>query len=186
LQDRVHLGRISLVDLTEIRSILLTQAIHLACERGSAEDFDLLESNIKLTESMHEKERFEERRQAAIDFYRILAEAAGNPALTLLLESVNGVLRQFLAAASGGTTHNLIGFRRNMLKYLRARDTGKAATEMQKYLKLFHTQLTASLASIGGGPVGRTSSAMANSASKGAAAAKPRRAAAQKSLRRPG
>jgi DNA-binding FadR family transcriptional regulator len=132
---------------------------------------------------LHEKERFEERRQAAIDFYRLLAEAAGNPALTLLLESVNGNLRQFLATASSGTTHNLIGFRRNMLNYLRARDTGKATAEMHKYLKLFHTQLTASLASIGGGPVGRMSSATVTGAAKGAA--KPRKAVAQKSLRRP-
>jgi GntR family transcriptional repressor for pyruvate dehydrogenase complex len=145
LQDMVHLGRISLLDLTEIRSILMTQAIQLACERGKEEDFALLDVNIALTETYLRGDEFEERRQAAIDFYRILAEASKNPALAVLIESVNLILRQFLGAPSRETTVNLIRFRRNMVKHLRARDLRRATDEMQRYLGSFHERLSAGL-----------------------------------------
>jgi GntR family transcriptional repressor for pyruvate dehydrogenase complex len=145
LHDLVHLGRVSFMDLSEIRSMLMSQAIQLACDRGTDEDFARIEENILQTESFLEDEKFEARRMAATDFYRILAEASKNPALAVLVESVNIILRQFLNPPTRETTANLIGFRRNMLKYLRAHDRKRATEEMQRYLGRFNEHLVATL-----------------------------------------
>jgi DNA-binding FadR family transcriptional regulator len=145
LHDMVLLKRISIVDLLDVRTILLTQATRLACDEGLDEDFDRLEENVRMTESLLEGTKYDERREAAIDFYRIVVECAKNAALSLLVESINNVMRQLLSTASRSTAHNLIGFRRSILALLRARNSTAAALEMQEYLQTFHARLLESL-----------------------------------------
>jgi GntR family transcriptional repressor for pyruvate dehydrogenase complex len=149
LHDMVLLGRISIMELLRVRTILLTQATRLACEEGLDEDFDRLDENIRKIESLLEGTKYDERREAALDFYRIVVECAKNAALSLLVESINKVMRQFLTTATRGTAYNLIGFRRNILNLLRARNSDAAAREMQDYLQAFHVGLTGSLDAIG-------------------------------------
>ncbi len=148
LHDMILLERISIQELLNVRTILLTQATRLACEEGREEDFARLEENIRTTESLLESTKYDERREAAIDFYRIVVECSKNAALTVLVESINKVMRQRLATASRGTAHNLIGFRRSILDLLRARKGETAALEMQDYLQAFHASLTESVGGI--------------------------------------
>lgn len=145
LHDMVLLGRIPLTDLLHVRTSLLTEATRLASEEGLDEDFDRLEQNIRRIESLLQGTEFDERREAALDFYRIVVECAKNTALSLLVESINKVMRQFLTTASRETADNLVGFRRNILALLRARNGSAAAQEMQEYLQVFHGRLTGSL-----------------------------------------
>jgi DNA-binding FadR family transcriptional regulator len=143
LQDLVHLGTISLDDLTEARLLIQTGVVRLACERASEEDIEAISTNIENTAEMTRLGRHEERIQYVTEFYRLLALSTRNEVLTIMVDSLTDILLRFLRRITGGGPQpGLVESRRRFLKHLRARDAEKAAGEIESHLTKLHQLLT--------------------------------------------
>jgi GntR family transcriptional regulator, transcriptional repressor for pyruvate dehydrogenase complex len=142
IQDLVHLGAISLDDLTEARLLIQTGLVRLACERASKADIDAIGRNIDDTEEMTRQGRHEERLRYATEFYRLLALSTGNEILTILVDALTDILLRFLRGIAGGAPQpGLVESRRRFFRHLKARDAEKATREIEIHLGKLHKLL---------------------------------------------
>jgi DNA-binding FadR family transcriptional regulator len=140
LQDLAMLGHISPDSLAEVRVIISGAVVRLACERGEAEDFDAIETNIEDIQRWAEAGDLTRRAEAAVEFFRLLAKATRNDVLVVLMDSLGAILRHFAIERQPAKYRpELIPVRWNMLKHLRARATAKAVAEMNHYLEIVHS-----------------------------------------------
>lgn len=146
LGDMMHLGTVTLTDLTEARVLFMTDAIRLACERATEADFDAMDRNIDATEAHTLRGEYEQRRQVAIDFYRLVAAASKNQVLVVTVEATTEILREFLQAPNTRPLEPLIRSRRRFMKHLRARDAAHATSELTTHLKGLHQYILANAA----------------------------------------
>jgi GntR family transcriptional repressor for pyruvate dehydrogenase complex len=143
LQDLVHLGTISLDDLTEARLLIQSGVIRLACERATLEDIEAISVNIENTAEMTRLGRHEDRIRYVNEFYRLLAFSTRNEVLIIMVDSLTDILLRFLRRMTGGRPQpGLVESRRRFLKHLRARDADKAVAEIESHLTRLHKLLT--------------------------------------------
>jgi GntR family transcriptional regulator, transcriptional repressor for pyruvate dehydrogenase complex len=143
LQDLVHLGTISLDDLTEARLLIQSGVIRLACERATRDDIELISVNIEKTAEMTRLGRHEDRLRYVFEFYRLLAFSTRNEVLIIMVDSLTDILLRFLRRITGGGPQaGLVESRLRFLKHLRARDADKAVAEMESHLSKLHRLLT--------------------------------------------
>jgi len=145
LQDLIHLGSISLDELTEARLHMLEVVVRLACERATVADLDALAANIDRTEAVSATGDAFARLECSREFYRLLVAATQNQALCVLVESLTEVLMKYLRASvsAGLRMHpDLVDVRRRFLSLLAARDADMAAREMRSHLQGVHRLLT--------------------------------------------
>jgi len=142
MQDLVHLGAISLDDLTEARLLIQTGVARLACERATEADIEAIGNNIDNTAEMTRLGRHEERLRYAMEFYRLLALATRNEILTILVDSLTDILLRFLRGIAGGAPQaSLVDSRRRFFRHLKARNADKAARELERHLTELHELL---------------------------------------------
>lgn len=142
MQDLVHLGAISLGDLTEARLLIQSGVVRLACERATEEDIEAIGRNIERTNEMSRLGHGEERREAIADFYRLLALATRNEILKILVDSITDILVRFLRGVSEDIElPGLIAHRRRFLRHLKARDAAAATRELEIHLNKLHRLL---------------------------------------------
>jgi GntR family transcriptional repressor for pyruvate dehydrogenase complex len=144
LQDLVHLGAISITDLTEARLLILKDVVQLACARATEADFKLLQRNIENTAEMLRLGRVEERTRYVIEFYRLLALSTGNEILTMLVDSLSEILMRLLRAIPDRRSQGapgLIESRLRLLAHIKARDTVNAVREVESRLMELHKLL---------------------------------------------
>lgn len=135
IQDLVHLGAITLDDLTEARVLVQTGVVRLACERATEADIEAIGRNIDLTEEMTKAGRHEERIRYVTEFYRLLALATRNEVLTIMVDSLTDILLRFLRNMTGGAPQpGLVESRRRFYRHLKARDADKATKELEAHL----------------------------------------------------
>ena len=147
MQDLVHLGSISLGDLTEARLMIQTAVVRIACARATAADIEAIETNIDNTAEMTRLGRHEDRLRYAMEFYRLLALATRNEIMTMLVDSLTEILLRFLRGIQGGAPQpGLIESRHRFLRHLKARDAEKASHEIEVHLTKLHKLLTQSYA----------------------------------------
>jgi GntR family transcriptional repressor for pyruvate dehydrogenase complex len=152
LQDLVHLGTISLDDLTEARLLIQSGVIRLACERATQADIDAISANIEKTAEATRLGRHEERLRHVFEFYRLLAFATRNEVLIIMVDSLTDILLRFLRRITGGGSQpGVVESRRRLLKHLRARDANKAVAEIESHLTKLHKLLTRNYSERGGG-----------------------------------
>jgi DNA-binding FadR family transcriptional regulator len=145
MQDLVHLGAISLDDLTEARLLIQTGVARLACERATEADIEAIGNNIDNTAEMTRLGRHEERIRYAMEFYRLLALATRNEILTILVDSLTDILLRFLRGIAGGAPQaGLVDSRRRFFRHLKARNADKAARELEHHLTELHELLNRS------------------------------------------
>jgi len=143
IQDLMHLGTISLGDLTEARMLVQLGVVRLACERATEADIKAIGENIDKTEEMTKAGRHEERLRYVTEFYRLLALATRNEVLTILVDSLTDILLRFLRSMTGGAPQpGLVESRRRFFAHLKARDANKAAKELENHLAKLHELLT--------------------------------------------
>jgi GntR family transcriptional repressor for pyruvate dehydrogenase complex len=143
LQDLVHLGTISLDDLTEARLLIQTGVIRLACERATEEDIEAISVNIENTAEMTRLGRHEDRIRYVNEFYRLLAFSTRNEVLIIMVDSLTDILMRFLRRITGGGPQpGLVESRRRFLKHLRNRDADEAVAEIESHLTKLHKLLT--------------------------------------------
>ncbi len=102
IQDLVHLGAISLGDLTEARLLIQSGVVRLACARATDADIEAIGRNIERTAEMSRLGHGEERRDAIAEFYRLLALATHNEILKILVDLADRHPGPFPARGIGG------------------------------------------------------------------------------------
>lgn len=140
-ENMLDLGRISMHDFTEAR-ILITEVItRLACERGRKKDFDAIARNIdRLEQAIKNGEGYKDV-SVITDFYDLLAVATGNQTLRFLSHGIAQLLSTLIAEKQPRPMNDLVEKRREILKYLRARDADTAGRLLTEHLIRVHGRM---------------------------------------------
>lgn len=147
MQDLMHLGSISLGELTEARLYIQDAVVRLASERATQADLDMLAANIDVTEEVARSSDYLARIECSREFYRLLAVASHNAALCLIVDSLTDILMKYLrarVAAGVRLKPDLVPGRRRFLGLLASRDADAAARDMRTHLQGVHRLLTGS------------------------------------------
>jgi len=127
LRDLYHLGAIRPEHLTEARVWLSEVVVRVACER--------LTENIALATKADKAGNFQQRADLHREFHNLLAAATRNPIITITMEGVMEVMREFVKTIGPSDNAYTLPSRRRLLKHLRARDADAAVAEMNKFLE---------------------------------------------------
>ncbi len=144
LEDLLHLGSITLEELTEARLFIQDVIVRLACRRATKADFEALRKNIERTDEMTRAGRYLERLECSREFYDLLSAATHNQVLSVIMRSVTEILMRFLRTrivAAGRTEPRLVQKRQRFLDALVARDVERARDEMRSHLESVHRLL---------------------------------------------
>lgn len=138
LNDAISFGGVSIASLTESRSIVMTAAVRLACERGTDADFDELDRSISLTERLGREGNFEARRVQLLQFYRLVAQASRNEVLVILVSSLTELVLKLMAQYNVGPRPTTIQTYRRIVRCLRSRSANEAVRLMAGHLDKLH------------------------------------------------
>lgn len=128
LQDLVSLNALSLIEILEVRQILLEHSARKAAAQISAEDIERIEKLIADVETAIEASDSERRLEIAFEIYRILAAATGNRALVYHVVSQSMLLRTYSDFTNWALDPELVMIsRRQLLASLKNRDGEGAA-----------------------------------------------------------
>ncbi|MDA7419014.1 flavin reductase [Xenophilus arseniciresistens] len=131
LRELAASGRLDSIHLDQARRLINCMLLRLACQNGSAEDFDAIERNIG------EIERYDDaaqRAEASIEFFRLVTKAAHNEVLVVVAETLTTLLRHVLQTdATLRARPDLVPVRRKILAHMRERDPDAAESEMSHY-----------------------------------------------------
>jgi DNA-binding FadR family transcriptional regulator len=141
MRDIVNLGRISLDDTTEARTLIMQTAIELVCERAGADIFDALERNNERLALLPQGAAVSDRVKISIEFYALLAKGTGNEMVQIIVESLNAIVLQKIAERYIIAMPSLVAHRRRLISLLRDRDAGASKKEMGMFLKKVHKHL---------------------------------------------
>ncbi len=121
--------------LAEVREILEPEIATLATERADAEDLAAMREQVRVMDAS--KDDPEAYIEADLDFHLALAEAAGNPIILSLIDSIVGILReqrigifQVKGGAERGQYHH-----KKILEAVEHRDSAGAREAMKAHLK---------------------------------------------------
>lgn len=121
--------------LAEVRSILEPEIAALAAERAEQQHLETLREAVSVMDSaMKNAEAFIE---ADLDFHLALAEAAANPLILSLIDSIVGLLREQrmrIFQSEGGPERGQYHHKR-ILKAVEGRDAERARQAMRAHLK---------------------------------------------------
>jgi DNA-binding FadR family transcriptional regulator len=136
LRDMYSLGALTPEQVTEARIWIESGIVRVACERHTAADIATLEANIAKAREAVRAEDFFARAEAHLEFHRILAAAARNPVMEIVMEALIGVMRQFIERIGPRwDTDYVLASRRRFMRHLVARDAEAAVAEMERHLK---------------------------------------------------
>jgi DNA-binding FadR family transcriptional regulator len=138
ISDMLAIGNISLGDLSEARTSLLTTAVRLACERGQDEDLDRLEANIQRSAELEDGHDVAAMIDTITEFYVLLGNSAHNGVLRILIEAVTDVAHDLLVKINPTDSPNLAAIRRRVLTALRARDADAAERLIVEHMHFLH------------------------------------------------
>jgi GntR family transcriptional regulator, transcriptional repressor for pyruvate dehydrogenase complex len=130
-----------LIHLMEIRRMLEIEVAGLAAERATAEDLAVLGQTYqlmleRLAEATGRYASIERYVDAEIEFHTVLAAAAHNPLLLVMLEPIADLLRQMRrATVTGPGAHDEdLEDHRQILDQVRARNRNGARSKMREHL----------------------------------------------------
>src|SRR5271165_3976632 len=149
INDIVVLGRVPLRQVMEVRTLLMTHAVKLACEHATREDLDRIEKNIADTEAS--ARAGEPTMRHVRQFYHLLGELSGNEVLAILIEATSAITLNFVARHGIEFTNELIILRRKVLSRLRAGDAEGASRAIAENLAFLHGFVIARAAALGSG-----------------------------------
>jgi len=135
IADLFRLGTLGHEHLTEARMVVALATTRATCERGSEADLDALVNNVRAAETAVKAGNISERVSINLEFFRILADASRNPLLIILTDALIEIQVLLLEVLTPAPSSTVMASRRRLLKHLLARDTERAAGEMEVHLK---------------------------------------------------
>lgn len=141
VHDLVALGNIPSADVTEARIHLTALAVNLACERGTAEDFEAIEKDIERYAAAAQEGTPLRDSSVISSFYHLLGKATHNQAMVILLDALSEVVRNMLARIDPIPGKNVAQVRRKVLRHLREGDAQRANAALKKHLEALDSYL---------------------------------------------
>lgn len=135
IADLFRLGTLGHEHLTEARMVVALATTRATSERGSEADLDALVNNVRAAEAAVKAGNIGERVSINLEFFRILATASRNPLLIILTDALVEIQVLLLEVLTPAPSSTVMASRRRLLKHLLARDTERAAEEMEIHLK---------------------------------------------------
>ncbi len=132
--DMFRLGMITPQDMTEARMLVGVEVTRLACKRGTDEEFNALEQNVRESEAAVANGDQQQRIEINLHFHVLLARSAKNPLLAILVDALVEVQSKMLEIITPIQNEKVILSRKRLLKHLRARNEEGAVKEMQAHL----------------------------------------------------
>jgi GntR family transcriptional repressor for pyruvate dehydrogenase complex len=139
LTDLYSLGTIQPSHLSEVRILIGVETVRLACERGTPEEIDALEANVKLAEQAVRDGNMPLRTNINLEFYRMLARMTRNPLLVVLTDSVMAITKTFAEEFMRTSSPTVMPYRKQLVRDLRAGDTEAAAERTRQHLLRLQT-----------------------------------------------
>jgi GntR family transcriptional repressor for pyruvate dehydrogenase complex len=138
LADAFQLNGLSPSDVTEARLWLESTVVRVACERMTEEYLQALYDNVNEAAQAAGEDDWERTALVHVEFHNLLADATGNPVMSILMRSMADLLRDLALAIGPSSDDVIVRSRRRLLRHLRNRDGDKAAEEMRRYLNRLH------------------------------------------------
>src|SRR5215470_10186815 len=120
-------------DLTGMQAM----AARIACERMTAPAMKLLLDNVEQASSLPTRPGWERKAAAHAEFFRLLADVAGDRAAGALTGQA-WLIGDLMCAAGPAANGMITSSRRRLLARLRAGDADGAALEVEEHLRVLH------------------------------------------------
>ncbi len=141
IRDMFHLGRISLDNLTEARTLIMQVAIELASERIRPTTVAALERNVDRLTTLPPSGKASERVAISAEFYRLISQATDNTVLQVIIEALTDIVLQQVEQSNIEFFPNLIAHRRRLVEYIATRQVDDAKREMTDHLQRLRRHL---------------------------------------------
>ena len=141
IRDMFHLGRISLDNLTEARTLIMQVAIELASERIRPTTVAALERNVDRLTTLPTSGKAAERVAISAEFYRLISQATDNTVLQVIIEALTDIVLQEVEQSNIEFFPNLIAHRRRLVEYIATRQVDDAKREMTEHLQRLRRHL---------------------------------------------
>ena len=141
IRDMFHLGRISLDNLTEARTLVMQVAIELASERIRPTTVAALERNVDRLTTLPTSGKASERVAISAEFYRLISQATDNTVLQVIIEALTDIVLQQVVQSNIEFFPNLIAHRRRLVQYIATRQVDDAKREMTEHLQRLRRHL---------------------------------------------
>lgn len=139
LRELAAQGRLSVKSLIEARAGVYELLLRLACDRGEAADFDVMEKHLIEMDAKTERGDMAARALAALDYFALITKAAHNDVLALVAQTLGTLMHHNVTAQAAAMPYaamhqpELTPLRRQMLAHLRAHDADGAVAAMREY-----------------------------------------------------
>lgn len=141
IRDMFHLGRISLDNLTEARTLVMQLAMQLACERIRPTTVAALERNVDRLTTLPATGKAVERVAISAEFYRLISQATDNTVLQMIIEALTDIVLQQVVESNIEFFPNLIAHRRRLVEHIAAGQVDDAKREMTDHLQRLRRHL---------------------------------------------
>jgi GntR family transcriptional repressor for pyruvate dehydrogenase complex len=141
IRDMFHLGRISLDNLTEARTLVMQIAMQLASERIRPTTVAALERNVERLTTLPPSGKASERVAISAEFYRLISQATDNTVLQVIIEALTDIVLQQVEQSNIEFFPNLIAHRRRLVEYIATRQVDEAKREMTEHLQRLRRHL---------------------------------------------
>lgn len=141
IRDMFHLGRISLDNLTEARTLVMQLAMQLACERIRPTTLAALERNVERLMMLPVSGKAAERVAISAEFYRLISQATDNTVMQVIIEALTDIVLQQVEQSNIEFFPNLITHRRRLVEYIANRQVDEAKREMTEHLQRLRRHL---------------------------------------------
>jgi DNA-binding FadR family transcriptional regulator len=141
IRDMFHLGRISLDNLTEARTLVMQTAMELVCERIRPTALAALEKNVDRLTLLPTSGRASERVAISAEFYRLISQATDNTVLQVIIEALTEIVLQQVEQSNIEFFPNLIAHRRRLVEHIAKRQVDDAKREMTEHLQRLRRHL---------------------------------------------
>jgi GntR family transcriptional repressor for pyruvate dehydrogenase complex len=141
IRDMFHLGRISLDNLTEARTLVMQIAMQLASERIRPTTVAALERNVDRLTMLPTSGKASERVAISAEFYRLISQATDNTVLQVIIEALTDIVLQQVEQSNIEFFPNLIAHRRRLVEYIATGQVDEAKREMTEHLQRLRRHL---------------------------------------------
>ncbi|TDD87978.1 FadR family transcriptional regulator [Actinomadura darangshiensis] len=138
LSDTLYLTDFSLADVTEARLWIESIVVRVACERMTEEQLAALDDNVKVAAKLTDEQDWERKALVHLDFHNLLADATGNPLMSIMMRSLMEMMREIVLSVGPTQSDFMLRSRRRLLTKFRQRDADGAVQEMERYLRRLH------------------------------------------------
>jgi DNA-binding FadR family transcriptional regulator len=143
LQDMFSMGNIKVCDLTEARMAVEPFSVRIATERIGEECLEQISQNIRETRECLTNGNPSDARILTLEFHRLIAQAAKNPVIFFLVDSILDIMENNVSTIPIATesVEATLRFHEKIHAAMVERDAEKAQEWMLKHIKQIQTAL---------------------------------------------